>query len=149
MIDGAGVLSKKGEGSLPLQTLLLFPYIFSFSLKRGSIFLTPSPRTHVIAQKKDGYRSQGKGRRVSLGGKICSISCCAIYFASVYLEEEDEFDRFFQIDRGKTASAARKRTNVAPQTDATAFFLASVPILLLWLKGKANVIYYCHCSHYF
>ena len=26
--------------------------------------------------KKDGDRSKGKGRRVSLGGRICSIPCC-------------------------------------------------------------------------
>ena len=37
----------------------------------------------------------------------------------------------FQNDRGKTANAARNWTNSAPQTDATTFVLASVPILLL------------------
>ena len=35
-------------------------------------------------------------------------------FASVYLEERVQFNRFFQIDRGKTASAARNWTNFAP-----------------------------------
>ena len=49
--------------------------------------------THVFlhfvfhSQKKDENRSQGKGRRVGLGGKICSIPCRASCFASVYLEE--------------------------------------------------------------
>ena len=41
---------------------------------------------------------EGKGRRICLGGRICSIPCQASSFASVDLEEEDEFNRFFQID---------------------------------------------------
>ena len=41
------------------------------------------------------------------GDRIYSISCRASCFASVYLEEKDEFNLFFQIDRGKTASEAR------------------------------------------
>ena len=55
--------------------------------------------------------------------------CCEIH--PVYLEETVEFNRFFQIDRDKTASAARNLTNFAPQTDATTFAFASVSILLL------------------
>ena len=42
-----------------------------------------------------------------------------------------EFSLFFQIDRGKTASAARNWINSAPQTEATTFAFASVSILLL------------------
>ena len=57
---------------------------------------------------EEGFnRSQGKGRHVCLGGIFYSIPCCASYYASVHLEEKDEFNRFFQINRGKTASMAR------------------------------------------
>ena len=52
----------------------------------------------------------------------------------VYLEETVEFNRFFQIDRNKTASAARNWTNFPPQTDATIFALPYVSILLLCCK---------------
>ena len=47
------------------------------------------------------------------------------------LKQTVELNRFFQIDRGKTASAAKNWTNSAPQTDATSFTLPSVSILLL------------------
>ena len=40
-------------------------------------------------------------------------------------------NRFFQIDRDKTARAAGNRINFSPQTDATTFALPSVSILLL------------------
>ena len=43
-------------------------------------------------KKKNRIRRQGKGRRVYLGAKICSISCSARCFASVYLEETVEFN---------------------------------------------------------
>ena len=33
---------------------------------------------------------------------MCSIPCRVSCFASVDLKEKDEFNRFFQIDRGKT-----------------------------------------------
>ena len=36
------------------------------------------------------------------------------YFASVALQEKDEFNLFFQINRGKTATAARNWINSAP-----------------------------------
>ena len=48
------------------------------------------------------------------------------------VEETVEFNRFFQIERGKTASAARNWTNFAPITDVTTFAFASLSILLLW-----------------
>ena len=41
----------------------------------------------------DGDRSQGKGRRVCLGGKICSISCRSSCFAAINLEETVEFNK--------------------------------------------------------
>ena len=53
----------------------------------------------------------------------------------------DELNRFFQLDRGKTASAAKNWTNVVPQTDATTFALPSVSILLLW--GRSTFRYSC------
>ena len=68
----------------------------------------------LYSQKTDGARSQGKGCRVCLGGRFCSIPCCAIYFSSVYLEETVPFNLFFQIDRGKTASAAKKFDKFCP-----------------------------------
>ena len=46
------------------------------------------------------------------------LACC---FAVVYLKEKVEFILFFQIARGKTASAARNSTSFAPQTAATTF----------------------------
>ena len=50
-----------------------------------------------------------------LGGRFGSILCRTSCFASVGLEEMVEFILFFQIDRGKTACAARKWTKSAPQ----------------------------------
>ena len=43
---------------------------------------------------------------------MCSIPCRVSCFASVDLKEKDEFNHFFQIDRGKTASAARRRDDL-------------------------------------
>ena len=43
----------------------------------------------------------------SVGGRICSIPRRASCFALVYLKEKVKFILFFQINRGKTASAAR------------------------------------------
>ena len=57
-----------------------------------------------MSQKKDRIRRQGKGRRVCLGERSCSIPCRARCLASVYLKKWDEFDLFFQIDQGKTAT---------------------------------------------
>ena len=54
-------------------------------------------------------------------------------FASAGLEETVEFIIIFQMDRGKTASAARNWTKSAPQTEATTFVFAILSILLLWL----------------
>ena len=60
----------------------------------------------------------------------------------VYLEKTVEFNRFFQNDRDKTASAARNCTNSALQTDATTFALpSSVP----WLYRGWSVV---TCSLY-
>ena len=50
--------------------------------------------------------------------------------ASVWGPELDEFNLFFQIDQGKTASAARNLINSVPREAAFAFY--SVFILLLW-----------------
>ena len=57
-------------------------------------------------------------------------SCRASCFDLVYLKEKVEFILFYQINRGKTASAARNGTNFAPQTDATTFALSTNSILL-------------------
>ena len=46
----------------------------------------------------DEIRRQGKGRRVCLGDRMCSIPYRVSCFASVDLKEKDEFNRFFQID---------------------------------------------------
>ena len=47
--------------------------------------------------------------------------------ASVWGPELDEFNLFFQIDQGKTASAARNLINSVPQTAATTFAFALSP----------------------
>ena len=44
------------------------------------------------------------------------------------LKEKVEFILFFQMDRGKTASAAMNWTNCAPQTEAMTFALSSTVI---------------------
>ena len=51
--------------------------------------------------------------------------------------ERVEFNGFFQIDQGKTSSAARNWTNFATQADAFAIVFASLSIILLWGKGVA------------
>ena len=47
--------------------------------------------------------------------------------ASVWGSEWDEFNLFFQIDQGKTASAAMNLINSVPQTAATTFAFALSP----------------------
>ena len=75
---------------------------------------------------EEGWNKKTRQRSSRLfGGKICWISCRAHCFASVDLEETVKFFLFFQIDRGKTANAARNWTHSAPQTDATTFALSS------------------------
>ena len=49
--------------------------------------------------EEEQNRRKGTGRRICLGGRVCSIPCCVSWFASVNLKEMDEFNRFFQIDR--------------------------------------------------
>ena len=45
---------------------------------------------------EEGWKQKARqGRRVGLGGKICSIPCRASCFVSVYMEEMVEFNRFF------------------------------------------------------
>ena len=67
------------------------------------------------------------------------------FLAAVYLKETVLFNRFLQIDRGKTDSAARNWTNLASQIDATTSALASVPILLLlWLPVNQFDLYTQH-----
>ena len=73
------------------------------------------------------------------GGRICSIPWRSMCFAMVYLKEMVKFILFFQIDRGKTASAARNWTNFATQTDATICALSSNYILLLWDRATRKV----------
>ena len=85
---------------------------------------------------------KAKGPSHLFGGQnlsICSIPCHAGCFALVYLKEKVEFLLFFQIDRGKTASAARNWANFAPQTDAATFALSSNSILLL-CKGCWKIV---------
>ena len=74
---------------------------------------------------------EGKAKVVASiwGTEFVQFLAC---FASVDLEEKDEFNRFFQIDRGKTDSAAKNLTNSVPQIDETTFAFASLTILLLW-----------------
>ena len=69
------------------------------------------------------------------------------FFALVYLKENVELILFFQIDQGKTASAARNWTNsVVPQTDATTFALSSNSILLLWVYCTLYTTVSVHCT---
>ena len=63
----------------------------------------------------------GTEAKAKVVASIWRASC----FASDDVEETVEFVLFFQIDRGKTDSAARNWTNFAPQTDATTFTLLS------------------------
>ena len=48
--------------------------------------------------KKDLDRSKGKGRRICLGGRIYSIPCRTRGFASVVLEEQDDFNLCFCLN---------------------------------------------------
>ena len=82
---------------------------------------------------EEGWREKQRQKLLRLfGGQNLFNSLRRYLFAWVALEEKDEFNRFFQIDRDKTASAARNWTNTAPPTDATTFAFASLSILLLW-----------------
>ena len=53
---------------------------------------------------EEGGREKQRGRRVCLGGKVCSISYPAGCFASVDLEEKDGFNLFFQIEGAHTCA---------------------------------------------
>ena len=57
----------------------------------------------------------------------------------VHLHEIETMDKF-QIDRGKTASAARNWTNFALQADATTFALPSVSILFYGYLCRRSVV---------
>ena len=64
----------------------------------------------LYTQKKDLYRRQGKGRCcMCLGGKFIQfLAALQLYFASVDLEKQDEFNLFFFIStEAKSNSAAR------------------------------------------
>ena len=106
----------------------------------------PSPTTIGVGLKEKArqrWSSQFRGKSWlsqfggqswsrQLGGKTYSIPWGSSCYVSVYLEETVELNSFFQIDRGKTAGAARNWIKSTPQTDATTFALPSVSILLLW-----------------
>ena len=57
-----------------------------------------------------------------------------VEFSRSIWKKKAVFNRFFQNDGDKTASAARNLTNSVPQTDAKTFALPSVSILFLWLN---------------
>ena len=62
------------------------------------------------------------------------------WFCGMLIRKKDSavFNLFFQIDRGKTALAARNWINFAPQTDATTFAFASVSLLILCSMHSEN-----------
>ena len=66
------------------------------------------------------------------GADFVLIPCRASYCASADLEEKYEFNRFFQTDRGKTASAVRNWTKSVPKQTRRPLPFASLSILLLW-----------------
>ena len=52
---------------------------------------------YILAQKKDGERSIGKGQHICLRGRMYSIPCQASYFDQDDFEVQDEFILFFKI----------------------------------------------------
>ena len=57
---------------------------------------------------EEGWREKQRQRSSPLfGGRIFLTSCRGRCFVSVDLEEKDELQVLYQIDRGKTASAAK------------------------------------------
>ena len=79
------------------------------------------------------------------GTEIVVLPCRASNFALVYLKEKVEFILFSQINRGKTASAARNWSNSVPQTDATTFALSSNSIILLWVNLHVSPVVLLSC----
>ena len=84
------------------------------------------PEPSFISLKKDWKRRQGKGRRVCLWGQNLINSLPRYLFSlgrfeingwiETFLPNRPAvFNRFCQIDRGKTACAARNWTNSAPK----------------------------------
>ena len=53
------------------------------------VLLRQWPLSNV--QKKDVYRSEGKGRRCFMGDRIASIPCHASYFGLIRIEEYADF----------------------------------------------------------
>ena len=105
-----------------------------------------------VTQKKDLCRSKGKGRRVCLGGTLYSIPCRASYFASVDLDEQDEVNRFYQINRAKIAMLFGKELRKFRPPKQT-----QLPLSLLLYKsffyglcthpGLQKFLFCCYCSN--
>ena len=80
-----------------------------FKTKRICQLLRALIKTAVYGNHRRRMEREAKAKVVASvwGPDFCSIPCCTICFASVSFEETVEFILFFQVDRGKTASAAR------------------------------------------
>ena len=61
-----------------------------------------------------------------------TIPCRAICFASVFWKERLNSSNFFKSTKAKQLARQGIEFNSSPQTEATTFTFASVPILLLW-----------------
>ena len=97
-------------------------------------------RLHVPIE--EGWKQKARQRSSRLfGGQNLFNSLPHLMFCLGQFERKGLIHpTFLQINRGKTASAARNWTNFVPQTDATTFALSSNSILLLcmylWIKLK-------------
>ena len=99
-------------------------------IEKHQVFLLGlCPRLSLFTISIDeGWREigKGKGRRVCLGSRLCSILCPVSCFASIGLEKTDEFILFVQIDRGKTAKAWQGiEQNLPPKQTRRPFLLLS------------------------
>ena len=107
--------------------------------------LDPDPDPHLLSVSRRQRRRIELEDKAKVVASVCGgqnlfksfprYSC----FVLVYLKEKVEYILFFQIDWGKTASAARNWTNFSPQTDVTTFDSSSNSILLLQVADSDPV----------
>ena len=96
------------------------------------MWLYTVPKKCGTRHKNQAFHGRSKCCRICLvsGPDICRQKADIIE-EGWKQKARQRLNRFFQIDRDKTARAAGNRINFSPQTDATTFALPSVSILLL------------------
>ena len=114
------------------------------SIRVFILYIATYKPTTYLPTIEEGWRTKQRQRSSRLlGGQksFNSLPCYSSCFVSVDMQEKVEFILFFQIDRGKTASAARNWMNF-PLLLSPSFFYASYLPTIRPIKQKR----FWHCS---